>query len=389
MMPLSTFKSHLMDIETIRRIVLSRHLYELAKGSLRSANDMHLFAAANLFQDAVEAFLVGVADHLNANTDQHTKFDRYFVLINEKIAPKELPFKPKLLRLNRIRVDSKHYGIQPDRDECERLSVSVREFFDEVSTSVLDRPFSSISAIDLLREGDAKAFLLDAQNALSEGDHETCAISCRKALYSEVEWDYDISKYADGKPRGLLSGMSSAPYYAKNKEFITEHVKEPTDYIVYDHSRVNERLLIAGADNTAFWNVWRLTPEVFKKSDGTWVVKYDLAKLDETILSDKIEYIFSASLDVVLSLHRTWQATQSGPHENYVLHLKNEEVPIYAKADVNSQVVGVTPLGVTTVDTNYWIEGLNGDGPYWHISYFQQGMSLFGFVHTDFVKVDG
>jgi hypothetical protein len=118
-----------MDIETIRRLTLARHLYELGSASSRSANDMHLFSAVNLFQDAVEVFLVAVADHVGAAIDQNTKFDKYFVQINEKIAPKELSFKNKLLRLNRVRVDSKHYGIQPARDECARFSLMVREFF--------------------------------------------------------------------------------------------------------------------------------------------------------------------------------------------------------------------------------------------------------------------
>jgi hypothetical protein len=69
-----------MDIETVRRIALARHLNELAVSSLRSSNDLHLFASANLLQDAIEAFLLAVADHVGAAIDQHTGFDKYFVL---------------------------------------------------------------------------------------------------------------------------------------------------------------------------------------------------------------------------------------------------------------------------------------------------------------------
>ncbi len=112
-----------MEIETLRRLALARHLNQLAVSSLRSKNDLHLFAAANLLQDAAEAFLLAIADHVDAQIDQNTSFDKYFVLINGRISPKELPFKSKLLRLNRIRIDSKHYAIQPARDECDRLSM--------------------------------------------------------------------------------------------------------------------------------------------------------------------------------------------------------------------------------------------------------------------------
>jgi hypothetical protein len=376
-----------MDIETVRRLTLARHLYELGAASLRSANDLHLFSAVNLFQDAVEAFLIAVADHIGANIDQNTKFDRYFVQIDAKIAPKELPFKSKLLRLNRVRVDSKHYGIQPARDECERLALAVREFFDEVSTSILEASFSTVSAIDLLRDGETKTVLLEARKALEAGELEECAINCRKALYLEVEKHYDISEYKDKDPP-LLGGFTDAPYYARSKQYIDEHVREPTDFIVYDHNSINQKLLILGADNTAYWNVWRLTPEVFKSKEGQWVVKQDFRKLDKKVLSDKIDYIFSATLDLMLSIHRTQQATRWLDHRNYYLDLTQEDVPIYKKANKDSELVGHTPPGVTQIDTSYRIEGLNGDGPYWSVSYvdLEKKVFLFGFIHNEFVK---
>jgi hypothetical protein len=145
-----------MDLETIRRISLARYLFQLGTSALRSSNDLHLFGAVNLMQDAVEAFLIAVGDVVSAEIDQNTKFDKYFVAINDRIKPRELPFKNKLLRLNRMRVDAKHHGIQPARDECDRVAVSVREFFDEVSSSVLSVNFATVSAIDLLDEGEIK-----------------------------------------------------------------------------------------------------------------------------------------------------------------------------------------------------------------------------------------
>lgn len=59
-----------MNIETIRRIALARHLNQLAVSSLRSKNDLHLFATANLLQDAAEAFLLAIADQVGAAIDQ-------------------------------------------------------------------------------------------------------------------------------------------------------------------------------------------------------------------------------------------------------------------------------------------------------------------------------
>lgn len=375
-----------MDIETVRRIALARHLNQLAVSSLRSNNDLHLFAAANLLQDAAEAFLVAIADHVGAAVDQNTKFDKYFVLIDERIAPKGLPFKTKLLRLNRIRVDSKHYGIQPARDECDRLAVSLREFFEEVSLSILDVVFSTVSAIDLLEDGKSKNALLEARAALDAGDHAACSIACRRALYLEIEWRYDITKFKDGKPLGLLGGLSDAPFFTRNAEYIQQNVRDPTDLIVLDHSKLDQDLLKDGVDPTAYWNLWRLTPEMYRTPDEQWVVKEDFGKLDAEFLADKIEYIFSTAVDVVLGLHTTRKAVKSGGHGSYFLELRREEVLVFESADNTSRVVATSPPGLVRIDTDYRVLGLKSDAMYWHVSHFGDDCHLWGYIHADDVK---
>jgi hypothetical protein len=373
----------MMDIEVIRRICLARHLYELGLGSIKSANDLYLFSGVNLLQDAVEAFLVGVADFVGATLDERTNFDKYFVLINEKINPKELPFKNKLLRLNRIRVDSKHHGIQPARDECKRLAEAVREFFDEVSNSVLNISFAAVSTIDLLKEGETKETLLNAKSALDKGDFKECAISCRKAIYLELEQPYDISDFKEEPvPNALRMAFSRAPSFVKNKQYIDEYVKDPTDYIVYDHTHLDQELLKYGVDNTAFWNVWRLTPEVYRTKDKEWIIKDDFAKLEPDVLKDNIEYVFNTTADIIITIHAKKGSIKTSSDRRYYLELKQEEVPIYEKADVTSRIVATTPSGLTKLNCDYQIIGLKGDGLYWHIS----ELALWGFIHNDYVK---
>jgi hypothetical protein len=372
-----------MDLEIIRRVSLARHLYQLGSASLASKNDLHLFAAVNLLQDAVEAFLIAIGDHVKVEIDQNTKFDKYFILINEKIAPKELPFKNRLLRLNRIRVDSKHYGIQPARDECERVFISVREFFDEVSNSILGCNFSTVSAIDLIEAGEIKTLLLEAKVAREAEDYEACVIACRKVMYVAIEYNYDIAKFKDGEPRGLLGAYSYAPYYARNPEYIAKSVNDPTDYVVRDHSRIDQDLLTQGVDTTAFWNVWRLTPEVYRTEDKQWVVKHDFAKLDAMTLADKAEYVFSTTVDIALAINASRKAVRWTDHGHYFLNLARENVPVFQKADSASKVVATTPAGLTRIDTDYRVTGLQGDGPYWYVNEMVNDIWIWGYIHND------
>ena len=382
-----------MDIETIRRISLARHLFQLATSSLRSSNDLHLFAAVNLMQDAVESFLIAIADHVGARIDPYMAFDKYFVNIDERTKPKEVPFKTKLLRLNRMRVDAKHHGIQPARDECDRVSVSVREFFEEVSSSFLGVNFSTASALDLLEDGEVKRLLLQAKADRELGDLNGCSIGCRKAIYIGVEQRYNIVHFKDGEPKNnkLLVALSNAPFYTKNKEYIDQNVKNPTEFIKLDHSKVDSDLLKQGVDPTAFWNIWRLTPEVFRTREKNWVVKYDFNKLDDQLTADQADYIFSTTVDIFLAIDTHKKAirlrSRDHAHGRPCLNLAREGISVYFKADRTSEIVGNTPSGMSQVWTDHKVTGLHGDGPYWFvISMEGEKPDFSGYIHNDDVK---
>ncbi len=106
----------------------------------------------------------------------------------------------------------------------------------------------------MLKDGEVKDLLNEAKSALEGSKFDNCAISCRKAIYLELEKDYDISMFAEGaKRRGLLGRLySHAPFYARSKEYIEKNVKDPTDYIVYDKSSLDQKLLKYAVDNTSF-----------------------------------------------------------------------------------------------------------------------------------------
>jgi hypothetical protein len=383
-----------MEIEVVRRVCLARHLYELGAASLRTSNDVHLFSAVNLMQDAVEAFLVAIAEHVGAKLNERTDFDKYFVEINAKITPRELPFKQKLLRLNRLRVESKHYGIQPARDECERFAVTVRDFFDEVTMGMLGASFSTISALDLLDDGEVKSVLIEAREALEKRDFQTMAVSCRKVLYLEIEKDYNIYKFREGAGTclgdELLGKVSSAPYYTQNPEYIEKHVKSPTDYIALDHSRVDADLLKKGVRPEEFWNIWRLTPGIIRNEDSSWTFREEFDKLGSEHLAEHAEYIFSTTVDLALSIHTTRRSIrwQTG-NRQWTLPLKSDGVPVYDKADNTSNIAGRTPIGVTEVSVMFRTPGLKGDGHYYQVMYFAAGSPfLYGFVHEGDVDLE-
>src|SRR5262249_46665998 len=104
-----------MDKSLLNKLLLARRLHGLASESLRSTNELSLSIGTNLLQDSVESFLLAIAQHVNAAVSLRMDFDKYFEVIDEKIKPKSLPFRSRLIALNRLRINSKHYGMSPSQ----------------------------------------------------------------------------------------------------------------------------------------------------------------------------------------------------------------------------------------------------------------------------------
>lgn len=379
-----------MNRAILHKLLLARRLYELARENLTSANELSLGIGVNLLQDAVEVFLLAVSEHVNAGVGSATNFDRYFDLINSKISPKELPFRSRLVALNKLRVNSKHYGLAPAKSETEGLVVTCREFLDEVTKSVLGLSFATVSLIDLIRDGEAKKALKGAEEAFSAGDFETCLVNCRKAIFVRIENRYDISPFGtDERPKGLglwLLGNKS-PLFARNKDYINNSVKDATDYIVLDHKELEMDLMKSGIDSVSFWNIWRLTPQVYRAQQGAeWVVKREFEKLDEEGIEDRAEYVLDTTISLFVAADQKLAATKSPDRRNYYIDLHQDQIPVYERADVNSKVVATSPPGVTRLFVNFSVPALSGNGNFWHVSHFKEGLFISGYVPEDAVR---
>lgn len=374
-----------MDRSVIDRLVLSRHLLEVGRQGLGITSDVGLHTFANLTQDAIEVFLVALADHIGAPIPPRADFDKYFVHIDARLSPKELPLKNKLLRLNRIRVNSKHEGILPPRGECESLAISARDFLEQVSEEHLKINFWTATPIDLLIDGEAKDLLIRSKQDRDALQLRDCIINCRKAIYVEIENNYDISQFRKDAPKenGLASifgPFSNAPYYTQNENYINEKILDVTDFIVIDHAHLDRTLLSNGVDPTMFWNVLRLTPAIWRARDTQqWYVKHDLDLLTDEATAQNADYVLASTIEIVLAIHTKRRSVKSPHYARFEVTIAREGVPIYRKADKTSEMAGVTPPGLTKLTADFDIDGLDGER-YWRVSAVQIGSMLFGYV---------
>lgn len=377
-----------MNPSVMHKLLLARRLFHLGEENLASNNDLSLSIGVNLLQDSVEAFLLAVSEHVNAGIQAKTPFEQYFGLINIKIGPKKLPFRVPLTALNKLRVNSKHFGLAPAKSETERMLVTVREFLDEVTQSVLGLSFASVSLIDLLRDGEAKCFLKEAEVAFANKEYESCLVACRKAVFVTIESEYDVAPFGTLGPDEQPFGSGRVPHYARNKKYIEERVKDATDYIVLDHDTLELDLMRFGMDNVSFWNVWRLTPSVYRKEAAKeWIIKREFGKLDKNGLKERTEYVLDATISLLLSADQRIAAKRSPKYGRYFIDLRNEQVPVYEKADSNSKVVSTTPKGLKRLFVDFQVPSLNGEGMYWHVVHVAKNYHIWGYISNEVVDL--
>jgi hypothetical protein len=224
-----------------------------------------------------------------------------------------------------------------------------------------------------------------AENAFKRGEYVECLVECRKAFFVSFEKSYDTQK--DLRTDGGILFASQAPYFARDKDYIKKHVRTPFDYIVLDHQNIDADLMKEGIDNTAFWNVWRLTPQVYRYQEkDPWIIQHHPAKQAAEGLSERAAHVLSSMTSILLTRqdsHRMAKYINSSSY--FDLKLK-AGATVYSKADKNGDQAGVLPEGVETIGVDYATPGLNDEEFYWSVFYFAKGppmIMLSGFILQD------
>jgi hypothetical protein len=372
----------MVDTSIIKRLLLSRYLYRLSADNARLETEVAAFASINLLQDALEIFLLAAADHLNAAIKPKTDFPQYLDLVNEKLPEgSELPFRRRLLEINKVRVFSKHDGIRPDQKELSGYIADARAFLDEATAAIFGLNFWSISLVSLLDDGEAKGALRKAEEFFHSSQFESCLIECRKALYLEFESKYNIKDFEHGNSANYLLGATcSAPLYAKSAEYIAKRVTNPFDYIVIDHAHLDIELAKLGIEHGAWWNIWRLTPSVYRhQTEDDWLIKHEPHKTDANGIEDRTSHVLESTIDIVLAKHTQRRKVRWIRQSTEYVVNPSSGAPIYRSASTESEVVKVVPEGISELSVEFGTPGLDGTGFFWKVVYYGKDFDLESF----------
>lgn len=322
----------------VKKIQLAKILYFDGLNSFKANNLEQVGVGLLLLQDAIEIFLIALAEHIKAPIDNKMDIYKYFKAIEDKTT-EQLPLKKQLLNLNQQRTNLKHFGFLPNIDDCKNFPIIVQEFFNQLSEKYFDLNIDEISLLNLLLPSQSKELLVRAEYNLKDKDYKSCQINCRKALYLLYEYLYDIRQYYEEK-ENLFGKYSKAPVYARNKNYIDQHVNEPTDYIILDHSELERELLSDGIVPFNFWNIWRLTPKVYYFNDShNWIIKEESHDA-EMYNKENSAYCFRTTVEIAL-LNQKQKEKQRYIKGDRVQRITiQKRLTIYKKASNKSDVIG-------------------------------------------------
>jgi hypothetical protein len=380
--------------KVVQKIVMARRMAEMAKPQLDSANDLALGIGVHLLQDAIEVFLLAIAEHVNARISERTAFAGYFDEIDAAIKAQgksyTLPLRLRLMQLNRLRVSSKHAGIIPARSETAGLYFAVQEFFGDVCLEVLGRELSTISLIDHVVEEQDRQMLKEASEAFRRGDFIECLIACRKVIYLTIEVRFSVKDFYWPAPNAVMQGIltmgNRCPEIARTEDFLGAQIRDAGDLVVFDPVGIEVELMKKGIDSMLFWNVLRLTPAVHHHGADQWVVRQEFDKLTGDDLRERAEYALDATTTMFVAASQRAAQHRSVWPWRHVITLKSSGVTVYEKASQKSQIVTRTPANMRELDADYLIAGLQDDKHYYHVNCIvtdaggETSLSFTGFI---------
>lgn len=170
-----------MDIVYIKRLAFIKYLYKT--GEEQSKRPEPLSSSSLLsFHDSIELFLQLSYEFLNGNKKVNDLME-YFEAI--KLCDKELSYKEPIRKLNKARVNLKHFGNFPSQLDVEYFKELTGNFLKENCLKIFNENFEDISLINMIPSTEVQKLLNNAIENLGLNKYESLkniSISFAKVL---------------------------------------------------------------------------------------------------------------------------------------------------------------------------------------------------------------
>ncbi len=251
--------------ETIRRLVFIRLL--LARAEEESLLSPPFSTdSVNRLHDVVEMFLALAAEHNHVGIPP--KFVGYWGAL-EKPLGRPLTYKAPMQKLNKVRVNLKHYGVEPTSDEIRASVAAVRGLLEDECQDLLGIALEDVSLFGVVTEQRARELLESAKKKWEEGE-ETEAFADLVDAFETIVNDY-LDRKQVGYGRSIFDSTEDRALLTPFFRGVADRKQSRFEEAVIESLKAldfNLRLVGLGVDLRRYGRFMALTPLTFLTFDG-------------------------------------------------------------------------------------------------------------------------
>lgn len=377
-----------MDRNTLNQLLTAKRLLAIAEQQSRTGDRFAASVGIVTLQDSIELVLIAC---LNGK-----KFGKAFPELLKGVEDDghQILHKSSLLALNNFRVAIKHHGGVIDQQNLKESLNNAIEAIDHLVISVFGKPYHEIYSAELILHPESKALLVEvAQNLeIDSFNSYECLINIRKAIFINFEEEYSIEEWKDHSKEQPLSLVESliykhkAPFYTRNKEWIEKNVMNIFDYIQIDHDQLSINLMQYGISLPTFFNLLRLTPQVFRFiRSNKWKRAGNFAFINTS--KEIVYYCLSTAIEMIY-LKENYLALHSSAPDEFKMEIQSvQSTFLYKKASTDSEKLKSIERGEIFF-TNAFVPGFEDESLFVVIYEFRDESKpqwLKGYIPADHV----
>ena len=349
-----------MKDATLQNLITARALFEQAEKHCLSGDRYLATAGLIVLQDAFELVLYAVLVELGVDEEKKMESLDFDGMMGE-VAKRgfKVAKSGTLKAMNKLRVTAKHYGQIMEPVTVQGHLTAALTATDGMLTQVIGKSLREIFLTEIVGDVAAKPFLDEAVLAIERNDFHTSLIATRKAFFVEFEESYCIDQFQDSEPGEGQLGFSAvvprtgykAPEITRNRYWIAEHVREPSDFLQIDSETWRLDAMEWGISTQLLSNIQGGTPQAIRLSTtNEWYIAYSPLFLDGIATRKLATQQLDSTIEAIRRKHEHFRAKKDIPIEQF--HVTTSEYigsPVYERPDINSRILHTIAPG----DRNY------------------------------------
>lgn len=270
-----------IDTELIKRIVFAKYLFWQGNDSLKKSSILSDGLAILNYQDSAEMFLRTIAELLHASVKESSSFEQIIQSIenvSESIDKYKIPYRISLNQLNKARVNFKHFGLLPIKEDVNKFSRDLELLYRELVFKYFKMSFDDFSLVDIIKNYRIKNHLKEAEKFLNTNNFGDSIISSSKAFKLLFDYnrklDLGIDSFSKFGDRNLNNTLIKIKDKLEDHEFHIDALKYGLNLAQYQLFKSISPIVHLSMAGTFHVTIWGSTEKEYTFENAQFCLKF-------------------------------------------------------------------------------------------------------------------